>query len=272
MRIQNHPTQPVLSMSLLASRRSGRLRWMTAVWDSRTGRLLWAPERASDIGWSPDGTEALVLTPRFGRGPGGRGIGHRLLRFSWPNKVQTEERLFSVPSGGADRLVISPGGNLAVVVAVEQGDWYYELLQLRPKLRQLHIGYHVREMLGDCPAFSPDEEFLVSIGSPGWLWWAADRDDPQSPSTGGLHQVAKVYVHDLKKKRVSQHALSVDLDEGWRPRSPEAGEWEVVWGPVFQSPRTFRLWLPDGQKLDLTLPLPKALTIPVRLNRAGRTR
>jgi hypothetical protein len=52
------------------------------------------------------------------------------------------------------------------------------------------------------------------------------------------------------------------------PRNLEA----PVWGPAFQSARTFRLWLPDGQELDLTLPLPKALTVPARLKRAGRTR
>jgi hypothetical protein len=37
--------------------------------------------------------------------------------------------------------------------------------------------------------------------------------------------------------------------------------WNVVWGPKFLDDRSFRLWLPDGNPLDLTLPLPKIVLV-----------
>src|SRR5262249_36573118 len=151
LHINRHPTSTAVAMKFL---RKG-LRSFTGVWDSASGKLVWQTEGAGDIAWSPDGTQVFVAVSEFGPGPQGRGIGHRLLRFSWPGLASRkgpellEEFVFSVPSGGSDRLAISPAGNFGVVVALEQGDWYYEVLRLQPKLSQPFIGHHVYLWSGD---------------------------------------------------------------------------------------------------------------------------
>jgi hypothetical protein len=264
-RVRRHPTSSAIATSPLFGNNC-----VTAVWDSATGKLLWVPERASDLDWSPDGQSAYVLRSQFGRGPGG-GIGHRLLRYSWPGCELQEELHFRVPSGGADALVVSPAGGLAAAVAIEGPEWYYEVLSLRPALSQLDVGHRIDDYLLDGPIFSPDERYLVTVGSPGYLWWAApDEEDEerwQIPSEGGKHEVGWVHVHDLGKDRKTRHPLVVDLPAGWQP-VPRAGEpdgwsWKVVWGPHFLGDRDFRLWLPDGSTLDLRLPLPKVIKVPL---------
>lgn len=271
--INRHPTSTAVALTIL--RTGTGLRSFTGVWDSATGKLVWPAEGASDIAWSPDGTQVFVAMSKFGPGPGGRGIGHRLLRYSWPGLASRkgpellEQFEFSVPSGGADRLAISPAGNLGVVVALEQGDWYYEVLRLRPQLSQPFIGHHVRLWSGDPPAFSPDERFLVAVGWNPAKWWAPEavdweeEDEPVSP--GGTFKLGSIYVQNLKTKRVTERPLQVKLSAGWQPKKrtddlkPYAGNF--VWGPKFLDDRSFRLWLPDGSPLDLTLPLPKAVRV-----------
>ena len=272
--INRHPTESAIAMELSTGR--GVPPGGTAVWNSVNGKLVWQPgERVGDIAWSPDGMQAFVAMAKFGRGPKGRGIGHRLLRYSWPglksrNAPELLEQMeFSVPSGGPDRLVVSPAGNLGLVVAMEQGDWYYEVLQLRPKLSQPFIGHHVRLDLGDPPAFSPDERFVVAVGCNPAKWWAPgvidwEEDEPVSP--GGTVTPRVIYVQDLKTKRVIERPLRVKIPAGWQPKKRKddlAGYgWNCIWGPKFLDDRSFRLWLPDGSPFDLRLPLPKAIRVP----------
>jgi hypothetical protein len=121
--------------------------------------------------------------------------------------------------------------------------------------------------LGDVPAFSPDERYLVAVDGPGPGWWGARDEDDEDvilPSDGGTYDLGTVCVHDLTAGGVSEHRLTVELPEGWRPDDPDAGGggWRVVWGPAFRGERTFRLWLPDLAPLDLTLPLPDVVAVP----------
>jgi hypothetical protein len=263
--VRPHPGSSAVAIPLFG--RDG----VTAVWDSETGKLLWDLGPASDLGWSPDGSDAYVLVNKFGPGPRG-GIGHRLVRYSWPGREPREELLFSVPSGGADALVVSPAGGLAAVVAMEGPEWYYEVLGLRPSLSQLGVGLRIDDDLGDGPVFSPDERYLVTVGSPGYVWWARpgeerDEEEWRLPSEGGTYELGWVYVHDLAEDRKTKHPLVVDLPAGWQPvprdDEPDGRGWMVVWGPRFSGERTFRLWLPDGRPLDLDLPLPETVEVPI---------
>src|SRR5262249_12694939 len=77
-----HPNSTAIAMTFL--RTGTGLRSFTGVWDSANGKLVWPTEGAGDIVWSPCGTQVLVALSKFGTGPKGRGIGHRLLRYSWP--------------------------------------------------------------------------------------------------------------------------------------------------------------------------------------------
>jgi len=269
------PKSTAIAMMFRRTRQPGFM----AVWDSANGKLVWqtTDQRVGDIAWSPDGTQVFVTVPTFGKGPRGRGIGHRLVRYSWPGvKSRTapqllEEFRFSVPSGGPDRLVISPAGNFGLVVAQEQGDWYYEVLRLQPKFSQPLIGHHVRLWSGDPPAFSPDERFVVAIGCNPAKWWAPRvrdwEEDYEPVSAGGTFSPGVIYIQDLNSRRVVGRPLKVTLPAGWQPKKPPAKAdpggygWNFVWGPKFLDERSFRIWLPDRTPLDLTLPLPKSVQI-----------
>ena len=104
------------------------------VWDTNTGKLLWLPEHATDIGWSLDGTI---------------------------------------------------------------------------------VDYFI-----DGPMFSPDERFIVTLGSTRYIWWT-DRDEDeeewQLPSPGGPRTVGWVHVHDIQSGAKSRHPLVVELPRGWTP-------------------------------------------------------
>jgi hypothetical protein len=264
-RLHRHPTSSAFTVSPLFGQNC-----VAAVWDSQSGKLLWAPERASEVGWASDGLSAYVLMSKFGPGPRG-GIGHRLLRYSWPGRELWEELRFSVPSGGADALVVSPLGMLAAVVAIQGPEWYYELLGLRPALSQLGVGHRIDDYLLDGPVFSPDERYVVTVGSPRYVWWALpdemmDEEEWRLPSEGGMYELGWVHVHDLTTGRKTKHPLAVDLPAGWQPE-PREGEsdgwsWMVLWGPQFTGERVFRIWLPDGNPLDLQLPLADTVVVP----------
>jgi hypothetical protein len=275
MHLTRHPTSTAMVMHIL--RTGTALRSFTGVWDSASGKLVWPTEGAGDIAWSPDGTQVFVALSKFGKGPKGRGIGHRLMRYFWPGLHSRtgpellEDFVFSVPSGGPDRLVISPAGNLALIVALEQGDWYYEVLRLQPKMSQPFIGHHVHLNSGDPPAFSPDERFVVAVGCDPGKWWAPgtfdweEQEEPISP--GGTFSPGTIYVQDLKTKRVTERPLQVKLPAGWQPKKPKVKDdpggygWNCVWGPKFLDKRSFRVWLPDRSSLDLKLPLPKTVRV-----------
>jgi len=231
-RLHRHPTSSAFTVSPLFGQNC-----VAAVWDSQSGKLLWAPERASEIGWAPDGRSAYVLVSKFGPGPRG-GIGHRLLHYSWLERELRQELPFSVQSGGADALVVSPTGGLAAVVAIQGPEWYYEVLGLRPSLTQLGVGHRIDDYLLDGPVFSPDERYLVTVGSPRFVWWAWPEDEEwdeeewQVPSEGGRYELGWVYVHDLAAGRKTKHPLAVDLPAGWQPEpregEPDGWSWMVV--------------------------------------------
>jgi hypothetical protein len=178
-----------------------------------------------------------------------------------------------VASGGVDRFALSPSGKFGIVVSIEQGDWYYELLELAPAFRQPFINRYMPHWLCDVPTFSPDEEFIVTVGPVGtssFKWWAPeveDReedDEPESP--GGRHRLATIYVHHRPTNRVTEHPLLVDVPNGWHPQKRTddvvGWGWWFVWGPVFTGARSFCLWTPDGMPHELTLPLPAEIVLP----------
>jgi hypothetical protein len=246
--IRWHPTSPVFANSGLM-----RVNSRPAIWDSTTGKLLWVPDHATDLGWSPDGQSVYVL--RHGR---------RLARYTWPDLQLAEE----IDAGGSDGLAICPTGDRAAVIFIQSPEWFYSLITLRPAVARSQASYQIDGYLMDGPVFSPDGRHVVVVSSPRYLWWT-DAEDPEDwlqPSSGGLHEVGWIHVHDLEAERRTTHTLVMDLPAGWTPeaRAGDADEWPwtVLWGPEFTSPDTFRVWLPGGNPVDLTLPLPTSVEVP----------
>lgn len=265
--LRKHPTSSAIALSPLLRRNCPQ----SAVWDSETGKLLWVPNKATDIGWSPDGRSVYLLWSQYIPTPD-RLAGHWLQRYTWPGCDLEEELRFVVPSGSPHFLVVSPTGGLAAVVAHMGPDWTYVVLGLQSSLHELGVGYRIDEALVDGPVFSPDQRYIVSIGSANYVWWACpdeeqeeDVDGWQIPCEGGCHEFGWVYVHDLEELRVTRHTLVADLSPGWQPQprndDPSGKLWMLVWGPQFTSDRAFRISLPGGSLLELRLPLPESIHI-----------
>lgn len=127
------------------------------------------------------------------------------------------------PSGGygGAALSVSPRrGFAAALLHSGQGNVWYELFELTPKLR--HIG-GVDEMHVCCDhepmAFSLDER-VVAIAVCEELWWVdPDDEDPDwdTPSGGGMVEMGTLLVHRLGALSPSRHPLRVDLPRGWLP-------------------------------------------------------
>jgi hypothetical protein len=265
--IRPHPTSSAFAIGSMVG--SGR-NCVAAVWDAQTGELLWRPEFASDIGWSPDGASAYVLINKFSLPPEER-TSNRLRRYRWPECELEQELRFREPFSGADVLAISPGGTWAAALVMAGVEYYYEVLSLQPSLSWPRITYRIDDRVRDGPVFSPDERTIVTVGSPGDAWWGIpgedqDEDEWRFPSAGGELECGWVHVHDLVTKVITRHALVVDLPAGWQPQprvdDPNGFIWKYVWGPQFVDSTTFRVWLPDGRQFDLKLPLPERIRVP----------
>jgi hypothetical protein len=98
---------------------------------------------------------------------------------------------------------VSPAERLAAVVAIQGPEWYYEVLGLRPALSQLGVGQRIDDYLLDGPVFSPDERYVVTVGSPRFVWWARPEEgvdeEWQLPSEGGRYELGWVYVQDSQR-------------------------------------------------------------------------
>lgn len=265
--VHRHPTSNAFTVRPLFGQNC-----VAAVWDSRTGQLLWSLPKATEFGWSADGQSIYGLFSMFGRSQR-NGIRHRLDRYSWPECKLQEESFLSVPSGGADSLIMSPQGRYAAVVAIQSPEWYYEVLELQPKISQLWIGQRIDEYLLDGPVFSPDDRYLVTIASTRYAWWAWPDEDEEGfdeenwhiPSEGGQYECGWIYVHDLESNRFTKHTLNVNLPQGWLPTVKggydDGWNWMVIWGPEFINEKEFRVWLPGGHPFVVRFPLPEQIDI-----------
>jgi hypothetical protein len=116
------------------------------------------------------------------------------------------------------------------------------------------------------PELSPDERLVACVPGGTCWWWPPGPDvdlDWDTPSAGGLHEYARLVLHDVKQDRSTEHRLEVELPVGWVPEDPDGGRWQ--YGPVaidFPDPGLLRMWLPDTTRVELRLPLAAAVRLP----------
>jgi hypothetical protein len=238
-----------------------------AVWETATGRLVWAPPDTVALSWMPDGREMILIRYRYQRAddhpamivtPLQQEYSWSLERRSWPERNRLRacplERLLV---GWFDDVVLSPRGDLAAVYWLEQSCAGVDLVALgEVDDKQLEDGScSVGTNWVTGPLFSPDGRYLLLATGPGSLWWAPAADeDPDMPSPGGRFRVGDLVVFnvDTREQQAVVH-VHTDLPVGWLPESPESPETELLELAEFVTDSDFRLKLPTGDWRTLTL-------------------
>jgi hypothetical protein len=232
-------------------------------WDLDTGALLWWRSPADRVRplWT---TSALLVDEVVGGGV------HRFARYSWPELVLTDELRYEHWDQGlaVEEIKVSRSGRVGVCWLNDgQGVNSYAVLGLDGPLRWLTRAEPRRcKPMFATPELSPDER-LVACGPGGTCWWwppGQDVDlDWDTPSAGGLHEYARLVLHDLEQDRSTEHRLEAELPAGWVPEDPDGGRWQ--YGPVaidVPEPGLVRIWLPDTTRVDLRLPLASTVRLP----------
>lgn len=244
------------------------------VWEAGGGRLLWWQEDGAVL--HPSGQQVLVTENTMGTHPAG-GISHRLIRYGWPQMRVLDDLLYGLPQSGVDDLVVSPSGRLLLTYLNSgQGRNGYELFGLDGPLRRLGAGEVFTLPSMYCPpVFSPGERLVAcSPGTREGAWWTPgeedwppDGDDPleevEIPGAGGMATFGSLVLHDIAGDVTSTHLLRFGLPPGWVPDDPWDARWEYGASAVeFPADDLVRLLLPDGQRVELRLPLPAAVLLP----------
>lgn len=232
----------------------------SGVWDG-SGRLLFYSRKTADLAWAKNSPHLYSAEIRFGPCAKGEGVRHALRRLEPESFRVAQESELCVPMGAPEYLVLDHTGNRCLATWLDQTQWGYVIVDL-PAMSQLPGGFYYAAPSLAVPAFSPNDDLIVSCSPSKNGWWTDAVDDYwDHPSSGGLRKVGTVSVHTISSNSVSHHDLSVPLPEGWIPDRPDAGEWNAIWGPEFVSDREFKIWLPDDSVETLQLPLPPRIDI-----------
>jgi hypothetical protein len=220
------------------------------------GRVLWSNDWADGVALLRDTLVACVKD--------------RLVRYSWPELAVIDE---AAAPELAENLIPSPSGRLLVVHQNDgQGMNGYQVFSLDGPLRRVsdHIGLNEEPMYA-MPVFSASERFVASAPGNNVFWVPPYDDWPQEygeeaeiPSNGGLTKFADLLVHDLRADVVTRHELQFDLAAGWVPEDCFDGRW--TYGPIdldFPADDRLRVRLPDGAWVDVSVPLPDKVLLPI---------
>lgn len=252
-----------------------------AVWNRRTGRIVWAPADTDAVCWLPGGEQVVLV-----RGPGAvpldtgsapptaaaaapvsrwaPAIAFQLERRSWPDlRLLGACPVRSKDANWSGRVVASPRGDLVTVVWLEQHVGGFELVRVAPDRNELDrqledAGYAFEPNCISGPAFSLDGRYLA-MGCGRFSWWNAGDEygdaDPKIPSPGGRFPVGHVLVRDLDLGTQRELPVEVDLPIGWLPPEDHDGETSVdepIGEPTFVSDTEFTVRLLTGATLQLS--------------------
>jgi hypothetical protein len=278
--ISRHAHDQFVAFQVMAEHpQTGHRREFSALWDSSTGKIVWAPEYTIAMAWRPDGNQIGMLRERYDYNPSAHQIiGSPLQseftytweRRSWPEKTLISACRIQMPTGWPDTLAISPRHNLAVfqwfdqeesglefITLTDEGDFQLQdaglpfSASVRPIcLRKNGNGYPIGSSLATTPTISLDGRYIVFGWQDKWVWWADLapnqylKDD--TPSRVGLCQVGKVEIIDWDERRVRTIDVMVDLPVGWKPPFLDTPK-ELLYDPQFIDNEHFTLHLPTGE-------------------------
>lgn len=225
-----------------------------AVWDSASGKLVWAPEDVRAIAWTPDGNEVLLVRERYSPAPKKRGIivtplqsefGYSFERATWPGGKPLSVTPLRFRTGWPVAIAPSPTDPLAGVVWCDQTEAGIEFVKWKgwPSEQILGHGFEYPSQFLEGAAFSPDGRH-VALAYGEECWWS---DDYEEPSPGGQRRIGTVALGDTRNGRFRQIELMVEVPRGWLPEDPGDIMLSVIPLPKFVDAERFEIRLPFGE-------------------------
>ena len=224
----------------------------SAVWDSQSGSLVWAPTNTIAMAWLHQGREVALLREGYDPQPEmHKVIGSPLQseftytweRCSWPEKQFISSCSIIMPTGWPTALTISPCADLATFQWMDQGESGLEFIAISDQgdhqvlqtglpilenvtdlcFRSSGNGFPIGSNLMAPPVFSPDGRYIVFAWQDGWKWWAeASRTQGAGNASDflrktGTCQIGFVEVIDWEQRHVRELAISTTLPHSWSP-------------------------------------------------------
>jgi hypothetical protein len=251
-RVQHSPFAPRLALKLSDG---------VGIWE-KSGALVKFFPKAADFTWTQDPARAYLWMPVFAPCAQGAGVRHALLEVDTGSFATQPLVDLCVETGGPRYLELSTDNTLGIATWLDQTEWGYVSFDPQQKSQRAPKLSWGSPTLSP-PAFAPSRHAVVSCHFGRAAWWNDyEGEDPSEvPSPGGRRRIGVISVHDLDTNQITHSEVMVDLPAGWIPDRPYYSEWYQIWGPVFQSPTSFLIWLPDGTTELLSLPLPTTVVL-----------
>lgn len=219
----------------------------SAVWEKKTGRIVWAPDNAIALAWLNQGTQIAVLSepPHH----------YEFALFSWPETHLLQRCPVASPDGWGWMLdlAISPKGDLALCHWVDQTEAGFEFINITAQgvSQDSQAGYFF-EGTNDVtrPVFSPDGQLWAFGYKMYEIWWAPDPEDIDTfdqPARGGKYPLGALQIFRGKQPLSRTIPLIATLPAGWLPIDPDAEEVLCLGDPVFLDAHHVQIRLPSGE-------------------------
>jgi hypothetical protein len=232
-------------------------RQRAAVWNTRSRKIVWAPEDIDVMCWTTDGQEVLTLRNYYERRPEKHDIivtplqseyTHFLERRSWPGRNLVGYCEVELPTGWVVELIPSPSGRHVCAAWNDQSEAGVELFYMAGnEIQQLRgRGYESKEShLLASPVFSPDGRYLVFMYTK-YAWWSPD--DPATSAVGGRCIVGWIVAGDVEACTYRSIETDKVLPRGWLPPDPDDFVDVKLSPPCFTDPDRFNVVLPTGEE------------------------
>lgn len=254
--LDSHPADPLVAMQVTIWNECSRER--AAVWNRKTGRLVWAPESTTALCWRERGREVLLLRERYQRDPSAHGVivtpiasefRLTLERRSWPGKELIATCPISPPRGWLVRVAASPADFMAAYRWQDQTESGFELMFVGPKPHEIQGAGYAGQTLLDGPVFSPSGVWIAGAAGRDEAWWSPDPEDPTVPSRGGHVAIGTLVIGDVEHARYTEVQVTADLPRGWLPIAPESLESQFIRAPRFLDAERLELRFPTGEEV-----------------------
>jgi len=174
-----------------------------------------------------------------------------LHQYSWPDLQLIKEGRVEMEGYRIPNIAASPT-DLVAMSSIDQGETYVYVYNVEDAPNWPHLVARWEDRSSNLInglEFTPDSSALIwTLGCP-YYWWVG-KDEP-GPSPGGRFSVGRIFRWKLTggaPRDVSSTEVLVDVPAGWSAEDPEDILCsQMLLGPFFESPGSFRVLLPTGE-------------------------